>query len=92
VFAFLDAFDPDRAGLAELAERYRHGGVGDAVTKHRLEAVLLDLLEPIRVRRAALAADPDHLLHVLLEGTERAHERVRQTLQRVRSAFGLRVR
>jgi tryptophanyl-tRNA synthetase len=92
VFAFLDAFDPDRAGLEDLAKRYQHGGVGDAVTKRRLEAVLLDLLEPIRERRAELAADPDHLSDVLLEGTERARERVRDTLQLVRSAFGLRVR
>jgi tryptophanyl-tRNA synthetase len=92
VFAFLDAFDPDRAGLEDLAERYRRGGVGDTLTKRRLEGVLLELLEPIRVRRAALAADPDRLSDVLLEGTERARERVRETLQLVRSAFGLRVR
>jgi tryptophanyl-tRNA synthetase len=92
VFAFLDAFDPDRAGLQDLAERYRRGGVGDALTKRRLEGVLLELLEPIRERRAALAADPDRLLDVLLEGTERARKSVRETLQLVRSAFGLRVR
>lgn len=92
VFAFLDAFDPDRAGLEDLAQRYRRGGVGDSVTKRRLERVLLELLEPIRERRAALAADPDRLSEVLLEGTERSQSHVRETLDFVRSAFGLRVR
>jgi tryptophanyl-tRNA synthetase len=92
VFAFLDAFDPDRDGLEEVRQRYRRGGVGDSVTKRRLEQVLLDLLEPIRERRAALAADRERLSEVLLEGTERARYRVRETLELVRSAFGLRVR
>src|SRR5438046_6864904 len=35
VFAYLDAFDPDKAGVAELKERYRGSRVGDvAVNKH----------------------------------------------------------
>jgi len=36
VFAYLDAFDPDKAGVAELKERYRRGGVGDVGVKRHL--------------------------------------------------------
>src|SRR5690242_7686600 len=54
VFAYLEAFDPDRAAVDELEARYRHGGLGDAPLKRRLEDVLEQLIGPIRERRAAL--------------------------------------
>src|SRR5438067_9986646 len=40
VFAYLDAFDPDTAGVAELKERYRGGRVGDVDVKKHLVSVL----------------------------------------------------
>ncbi len=92
VFAYLHAFDPDRAGLEELADRYRRGGVGDAETKRRLETVLTGLLEPIAQRRAEIIADRQRLFDVALEGSRRARPRVAQTLQDVREVFGLRRR
>src|SRR5207247_3560860 len=39
-FIYLDAFDPDHAGLAELKERYVRGGVADSLVKKRLEVCL----------------------------------------------------
>lgn len=61
VFTYLDAFDRDSAGVAELKEHYRRGGLGDRVIKQRLENCLLELLEPIRARREALAQDPGEI-------------------------------
>lgn len=89
VFAYLDAFDPDRAAVAELRERYRAGGMGDVALKRRLETVLEDLVGPIRLRRAELARDEAYVAGVLRDGTERARGRTEAVLRDVRSAFAL---
>lgn len=79
VFAYLDAFDPDRAEVARLKDRYRAGGLGDGVIKRRLEELLQELIRPIRDRRATLAADPAQVLGLIRRGTELARERTRET-------------
>ena len=55
VFAYLDAFDPNRAEVEELKGRYQAGGLGDTALKRRLEDVLESLVAPIRERRSELA-------------------------------------
>lgn len=87
VFAYLDAFDPDREAVEALKARYRQGGLGDVVLKDRLEKVLLSLLEPIRARRAARARDPGEVLALVRHGSERAREVVASVLTDVRDAF-----
>jgi tryptophanyl-tRNA synthetase len=89
VFTYLDAFDADEAGVTELKAHYRRGGLGDMVVKQRLEAVLQDLLAPIRERRAALARDRDVALDVLREGTAKARAVTQATLGEVRDGLGL---
>lgn len=89
VFAHLDAFDPDRQAVDELKARYRAGGLGDMVLKRRLEAILQELLAPIRERRAAFAADPGAVLDILRDGTERSREVVAGVLADVRRVFHL---
>ena len=89
VFAYLDAFDPDAATVAELKARYRHGGLGDAPLKRRLENVLEQVIAPMRARRAALAGDRAYVREVLRDGTERADDVTRSVLRSVRQAFGL---
>src|SRR5439155_24996957 len=69
VFAYLDAFDPDRAAIDELKSRYRHGGLGDVALKRRLEDILDSLLTPIRARRRELARDPSAIEALLRTGT-----------------------
>ncbi len=88
-FIYLDAFDTDKAGLAELKARYVAGGVGDSVVKKRLEACLQELLEPIRTRRAELAKDPAYVMQVLKQGTDKAREVAAATMSEVKSALGL---
>lgn len=89
VFAYLDAFDPDPDGLAELKARYRRGGLGDGTIKARLEEILQALLAPIRARRAQLATEPGHVVEVIRQGTARARERTEATRQEVVAALGL---
>lgn len=89
VFAMLDAFDPDLEGVAALKAHYRRGGLGDMALKRRLDAILQELLAPMRERRAAAAADP-HLVEDILEnGRVVAGKKTRETLAAVRRSFGL---
>ncbi|MCA0964330.1 tryptophan--tRNA ligase [Salipiger bermudensis] len=89
VFTYLDAFDPDQEGLAELKAQYQRGGLGDGKIKARLEAILQELIAPIRRRRAKLTEDRGYVLEVIREGTERARERTEATKRDVVSALGL---
>ncbi|NLH82957.1 MAG: tryptophan--tRNA ligase [Phyllobacteriaceae bacterium] len=89
VFAWLAAFDEDRDGLRELEARYRHGGLGDATVKRRLEDILQAVLAPIRERRARFAADPGEVAAILARVSETAREITQATLDDVRAAFGL---
>jgi tryptophanyl-tRNA synthetase len=89
VFAYLDAFDPDAAAVAELKAQYQRGGLGDAALKRRLGDVLEDVIAPMRERRMALAGDRAYIREVLRDGTERAAGVTRSVLGAVREAFGL---
>jgi tryptophanyl-tRNA synthetase len=89
-FTYLDAFDTDPNGLAELKSHYVHGGVPDSLVKARLEASLQELLAPIRLRRDELAKDRGQILQILKDGTRRAREVAARTLDEVKDVLGLR--
>jgi tryptophanyl-tRNA synthetase len=89
VFAYLDAFDPDRAAVEELKTRYRRGGLGDVALKRRLEGILDSLLAPIRVRRRELAGDLGAIEELLRMGTARTRETAAGVLRDVREVFAL---
>lgn len=88
-FLYLDAFDPDKAALAEMKAHYVRGGLGDSVVKKRLGAVLQELLAPIRARREEYARDRGQVLQMLKEGTMVARETAARTVAEVRAALGL---
>jgi len=87
VFAYLDAFDPDKGELEEMKAHYRRGGLGDTAVKRRLLAVLLPELENIRTRREEFAKDPAQVMGMLREGTAKARAVAAQTLEEVRRAM-----
>jgi tryptophanyl-tRNA synthetase len=89
VFSYLDAFDPDTAGLDELKARYRRGGLGDVAVKRRLEGILQAFVDPICHRRAVYARDPAEVMRIVAAGTREAREVAARTLRRVRGVFGL---
>ena len=88
-FIYLDAFDTNKASLQEMKDHYVRGGLGDSVVKKRLEAVLQDMLAPIRARREELAKDKGYIMQVLKEGTMRAREVAARTTDEVKAALGL---
>jgi tryptophanyl-tRNA synthetase len=89
ILTYLDAFDPDTAGLEELKTRYRAGGVGDAELKKRLLPILRDVIAPMRARRQRLEADSSYVKECLLTGTGRGRERAAQILASVKRVMGL---
>ena len=89
VFAYLDAFDPEREQVERMKEHYRRGGLGDVRVKRRLAEVLVEGLAPIRTRRDELAKDPAGVLEILRAGTAAARETASRTLADVRRAMGI---
>ncbi len=89
VFTYLDAFDPNKEEVKELKAHYRRGGLGDGTVKKRLEGVLKELITPIRERREELAKDPDYIMDVLRQGTDKCRIITQQTLDEVKDGLGL---
>lgn len=89
VFTYLDAFDPNKEEVEELKAHYRRGGLGDGTVKKRLEGVLKDLITPIRECREELAKDPDYIMDVLRQGTDKCRLITQQTLDEVKDGLGL---
>jgi tryptophanyl-tRNA synthetase len=89
VFAYLDAFDPDKAAVQELKHRYQAGGLADTALKKRLEDILEALIEPIRRRRAEAAQNIDHVQSIIDDGTAEGRSVAAATLAKVRRVFGL---
>jgi tryptophanyl-tRNA synthetase len=89
VFMYHDAFNPDRAEVADLKDRYRRGAVGDVEVKQKLAAALNAFLDPIRERRAHYEADMGLVRDALEEGTSRARTAAQMTMTLVRDALDL---
>jgi len=89
VFIYHDAFNDDEQEIAELKERYRKGKVGDVEVKEKLARAINRFLDPIRERRARLAARPGLIKEILSAGNERMQEESEETLALVREAMGL---
>src|SRR2546430_8638087 len=70
VFLYHDVFNPDKAQVEDLKARYRAGTVGDVEVKEKLAAAMNAFLDPMRERRARLAAHPAPLDPLIGEGTE----------------------
>jgi tryptophanyl-tRNA synthetase len=86
VFVYHDAFNPDRAEVDDLKERYRTGKVGDVEVKTKLARALNAHLDPIRERRAAVLSKPERLREILFDGSRRARLVAADTMARVRDA------
>lgn len=77
---------------AELAERYRAGGMGYGDAKQRLFDAAMAYFAEAFERRQKLEASPDLVEDVLREGAHKARARAREVLERARTACGLRPR
>lgn len=73
--------------LDEVKAQYRAGGLGDMMLKNFLAAILNDLLEPMRQRRAKLEKDLPAVWEILRKGTAAAEKEAAATLAEVRKAM-----
>jgi tryptophanyl-tRNA synthetase len=89
VFTYHDLFNPDKAEVEELKERYRKGTVGDVEVKQRLFAALEAFLTPIRERRAGFASKPERVREIVWEGTRKGRALAQATMAEVRHAMKL---
>ena len=74
----------DFKSLDEVKEQYRRGGLGDMMIKTFLNAVLNDVLEPIRQRRKELEKNLPYVYEVLRKGSEVARAEAADTLAQVK--------
>jgi len=89
VFIYHQAFNDDAAEVADLAERYRKGAVGDVEVKKKLAAAINRFLDPIRERRAKFAAQKGLVEEIIETGSRRAREEAAKTLGEAREAMRL---
>lgn len=98
VFTYLDAFATDEhfvkylneyKNLDELKAHYTKGGLGDVKVKKFLFAVLEDILIPIREKRAYYEQHLELVDKILVDGSKKAREVAKNTLNKVRDAIGI---
>ncbi len=90
VFMYHDAFNLDTAEVNDLKARYRSGTVGDVEVKNKLASAINLMLEPIREKRQKLIAKPSQLTEIAVEGSRKARQVAKETIERVRDAVRLR--
>ena len=80
VFAYHDAFNPNREEVEDLKERYKKGTVSDVEVKRTLLIALNRFLDPIRERRKYYEERPKEAQEILIESTKRARRVVQETV------------
>jgi tryptophanyl-tRNA synthetase len=88
VFIYHDFFNPNKAEVEDLKERYLTGKVGDVEVKGKLAIALNNFLDPTRERRAKYEAETGYVDELLYEGTMRAREEAKVTLLAAKQAMG----
>ncbi len=74
----------------KVARECRLAEIGCVDDKGLIADQIIAALEPIRTRRQALLEDRDTLIDVLMQGSERAREQAKETMDAVRSALSIR--
>ena len=88
MFALYKLFASE-AELADMAERYRAGGMGYGHAKLELLDKINEHFGPIREKRRKLEADMDYVEDVLRQGAQKARALARETLNKARQAVGM---
>lgn len=85
VFIYHDVFNPDKAEVDALKDRYRTGRVSDVEVKEKLTTVLNDFLNPIRIKRASIS-DGD-AAEIIASGAEKARSAASDMMRKVKKAL-----
>jgi tryptophanyl-tRNA synthetase len=89
VFMYHDAFNPDKAEVDDLKERYVRGAVGDVEVKQKLARAINAFLDPIREKRAYYEAHMGDVRDALAEGSRAEKAVGEETMAMVREAMGI---
>src|SRR4029078_3726212 len=89
VFIYHDAFNPSKAEVDDLKERYRVGKVGDVELKKKLSVAINNFLEPFGEKRPYFLAHPMIPNDVLANGIRRMQAEAKATMELVREKTGL---
>jgi len=89
IFAYHDAFNPNKAEVEEFKRRYRAGTVGDVEVKAALIGVMNRFLEPIRAKRRELEKEKGYIESVLYHGSMAMADKAQETLKEMKSLMGL---
>jgi len=89
VFIYHDAFNPNKAEVEDMKQRYRQGKIGDVEVKRRLAAVINEFLAPMRERRARYVQQPGLIEELIQEGSKKARREAQETLRAAKEAMGL---
>jgi tryptophanyl-tRNA synthetase len=87
VFTLHGFFSPDQ--VVQIEGDCRSAAIGCVACKRLFAKNLVDYFAPLRERRAALAADPDHVWDILADGARRASAIATETIAEVKAAVGL---
>lgn len=87
LFVYHDAFNPNIGEVTDFKERYVQGRVGDVEVKTSLVAVLNEMLEPFRDRRAYAQSQHGLVRDVLEAGTKKARLVTCDVMGKVREAM-----
>jgi tryptophanyl-tRNA synthetase len=87
VFTYHEVFNKNKKEVEDFKKRYREGKIGDVEIKTRLFEVLNEFLEPIREKRKEFEGNDEALEKILKDGTNKAREEAKKTMEKVRSAM-----
>lgn len=89
VFAYHDAFNPNRKEVEELKTLYREGKTGDVEVKQQLIIALNNFLDPFREKRKELEENKGLVEQIVYEGSLKTNEIISQTVKEMLSAMGV---
>jgi len=87
IHKYYQAFFPEKA--KEVKELCKAGKLGCVECKRQLAKMLNEFLEPIRQKRKEFAQKPKLIKEILEEGRVKTQEKVRETLELVKEAMGI---
>lgn len=87
VFAYLDAFHPNKEEVDDLKKHYEKGGLGDKTIKNILNDTLQALITPMRERRESIKKED--IQNILYKGSTTARKVAQNTMNEVRSVMSL---
>ncbi len=87
LWIFHETFNPDTKWVEDTKQLYRAGQIGDVACKRKLIEVIVELISPMRERRAHYEKDPSEVLRILREGNAKANAQAEITLALAKKAM-----